>query len=172
MGELVSGGEYDVAIFDGTDYINSETANLYKDLAWSEFERALLDIALSQCGGTLTIQTKNGTTAAIDPFTYQKVKVWNADDVEIESDMTVVRTTKQFPSGTFDLTTERYLTVEIQPQNLSDLAAYHPVSWKCRAGVLNRDFEVVAIPDSNGWTGIKVRVGANEAVSCTQTVSQ
>ena len=35
----------------------------------------------------------------------------------------------------------------------------------------DRPFTVVDIPDST-WKGIRVEVGANEAVSCTQTVTK
>ncbi|HRE00947.1 MAG TPA: hypothetical protein PLV68_06580 [Ilumatobacteraceae bacterium] len=85
--------------------------------------------------------------------------------------MTVVTTTRNFPSGTFDVATETFVDLEIQPVNLSDLGAYNPGSWSCMAGNQPHPFTLVDIPGS-GWKGIKVRVSANEAVSCTQAVTQ
>ena len=142
--------------------IDLSSVNLFVLPNWNDLKVALLRIALEECGGTLTLQTKVGTTPAIDPFTYQKTAIWDYTGAPLESDMTVVKTTKQFTSGTFVVTTSdgHSRTIEIQPQNLSDVSAYNPGVWKCRAGVTNRPFTLVDIPDSQ-WKGIKVVVGPN-----------
>ena len=174
LAKLVSGTELGTpAVTDANgNYTNAQTANMYVLPEWSKFSGAMEAVALAECGGTLTLQTRIGTAAAADPFTYQKTAVVDSTGTDLGSDMTIVTTTKQFPSGTFDLSVPRdYVTVTILPQNLSSLTGYHPVSWSCKAGVTPRTFTVVPIPNSV-WTGVQVKVAANEAVSCIQTVSR
>jgi hypothetical protein len=153
-------------------YANLDTANLYILPTWATFSEAMKRIALHECGGTLTLQTKLGTDKAPDPFTYQKTAVLNPSGVAQTNDRTVVTTTNQFASGTFDIGVPEgtYLTIEIQPQNISDLSTYHYVSWSCRAGSTIVPFTLVTIPSST-WKGIRVNVAANQAVACTQTVA-
>ncbi|CAM9655101.1 unnamed protein product, partial [Phaeothamnion confervicola] len=167
-------------LIDGTNtgvvanatYSNAETANMYVLPDWSKFGDALAAVALAECGGTLTLRTNLGTGAAPDPFTYQNTARTNADGQPVTTDLKVVTTTRQFVSGTFDFKTDgRYETIEIQPQNISDLTAYTPVSWSCKAGLSTRTFTTFPIPGTP-WVGIRVRVAPNEAVSCTQTVAR
>lgn len=86
----------------------------------------------------------------------------------------MVTTNQQFTTGTFDfaIPNGEYVTVEIRPQNYSELTAYTPASWSCKAGVSNRSFDLVDLEGSNVWKGIRVQVAANEAVSCTLTVNR
>jgi len=145
---------------------------MYISPDYTNFGLALQTIALSQCGGTLTLQTKVGSTSAADPFTYQKTALTDSAGKPLVSDMTVITTTKQFSSGTFDLNISdgTYQTVEIQPQNLSGLSSYKSGTWSCKAGVTNRTFTLVPTA-SPIFSGIRVKVAANEAVSCVQTVT-
>jgi len=114
-----------------------------------------------------------GSTSAADPFTYQKTALSDAAGKAIVSDMTVITTTKQFSSGTFDLNISdgTFRTVEIQPLNLSDLSGYTSGTWSCKAGVTPRTFTLVSTA-SPIFSGIRVKVSANEAVSCVQTVTR
>ena len=156
------------------EYLNVETANMYVLPDWEQFPSTMKQIALGECGGTLTLKTElEGSGPAPDPFKYQTGEFLDANDESLEFEPRFVETTQQFITGTFDFTIPdgNYLTVEITPQNLSDLTGYDPSEWSCRAGVQDRQFDLVDIDDSP-WNGIKVRVGANEAVSCTQTVKQ
>ncbi len=175
LARLISNSDTGVPGTDTSGNVNNNPlANMFILPQWSQFNAALQAIALAQCGGTLTLQTKvGGTTAAADPFTYQKTALTSSSGAALTSDMTVVTTTRAFTSGTFDLniTDGTYVTVEIQPSNLSDLTGYTSGGWSCKAGVTNRPFTVVTIPNST-WTGIKVKVAANEAVSCVQTVNR
>jgi hypothetical protein len=175
LGRLIAGSDSGVVaptLVNGT-YTNSAVANLYVLPNWADFQKALQTIALAECGGTLTLQTKNAGAAAADPFTYQKTGVTDSSGAAITSDQTIVTTTKQFPSGTFDLSIPNgeFVTIEIQPQNLSDLTGYTPGDWTCKAGLATRTYTLVDIPNSN-WKGISVKVAANEAVSCTLAVSR
>jgi hypothetical protein len=60
------------------------------------------------------------------------------------------------------------------PHNLSDLTDYTPVGWSCKSGVTpitGLEFPPVNDVEYPGWTGVRVRVAANQAVSCTLNVS-
>jgi prepilin-type N-terminal cleavage/methylation domain-containing protein len=172
---LIGGNDFGVpALLNaGGGYSNAAEANMFISPNWSDFTHALQAIALAECGGTLTLQTRVGTAAASDPFTYQNTAITKADGSSVPTEQKVVSTTRQFVSGTFDFGVPdgQYLTIEIQPQNLSDLTGYQPAGWSCRAGASPRPVETFAIPGTT-WPGMRVRVGANEAVSCVQQVTR
>lgn len=177
LGRLVAGGDnYVSAIWNGSRYTNVATANLYTSTNWAQLPVALKAIALGECGGTLTLQTRIGGNPAADPFTYQNSQQYGPDGSPLVIEPRVVRTNRQFTTGTFefDIADGLYRDVVVLPENLSDLGAYHHVNWACRAGNQPREFSVVDIPggEASGWKGIRVRVGANEAVSCIQTVAR
>ncbi len=160
---------------DGLSYSNIEVADLYLEPDWNNFSRAMEAVALGECGGTLTLQTKiNGSSPAPDPFRYQNSAVTDAAGDPIDLEPTVVTTNQQFTTGTFDfaIPSGTYVTVDILPQNFSELTAYNPGSWSCKAGVSNRSVTPIDIADSGGWKGMRVQVAANEAVSCTLSVTQ
>lgn len=169
--KVTSGGQ--------TVYTNAAVANYYQlgssSADWNGLTAALQAAALGSCGGTLTLQTKHGDgSPARDPFRYQNSAAWNAEGDPLTVEQSVVTTSAQFSSGTFDfpLTAGTGQKVEIRPQNYAELSAYSPGTWSCRAGPHTRAVETFALPDAPaGWTGIRVDVMANEAVSCTLTVS-
>ena len=78
---------------------------------YTRFADALDKIVLGECGGTVTLQTKNvaDNLGAKDPFTYQN-----------STDNTVVKTSAAFKSGTFDVAFpgENAKTITITPQEL------------------------------------------------------
>ena len=179
LAKLVAGGGNDSTATTGVrattdddgNYTNAATANMYVLPSWNQFAGALEAVALDQCGGTLTLQTKVGPAHATDPFTYQNTGLTTSSGVAIPSKLEVVTTTRQFVSGTFDFDTRDFLTVEIQPQNLSDLRAYAPVEWSCTAAGQPRTITTFSIPNSS-WSGFRVKVAANEAVSCVHSVER
>lgn len=176
LARLIAGNDYGTpAIWDGTEYTNIEVADMYLEPNWDRFPGAMEAIALGECGGTLTLQTKlaNGDPAP-DPFRYQNSAVTDAAGDPVELEPSVVTTDAVFRTGTFDfaIPSGDYITVDILPQNFSELTGYNPGSWSCTAGVDNRPVTLVDVPDSGGWQGIQVQVSANEAVSCTMTVTQ
>ena len=76
LARLISGNDNGTpAIWDGSNYTNAEIADMYVLPQWSQFGSAMEDIALGECGGTLTLQTKLGGGAAPDPFRYQNSAV-------------------------------------------------------------------------------------------------
>jgi hypothetical protein len=174
IGRLIAGGDnYVPAIPSGTTYSNVAEANLYTSTNWSQLGNALKAVALGECGGTLTLQTRLNGAPAADPFSYQNTEQYSASGEALVIPQTVVRTNRQLTTGTFDfdISDGLHRDIVVLPNNLADLGSYSHVSWSCRAGVTDRPFTVVDIPDST-WKGIRVEVGANEAVSCTQTVTK
>ncbi len=171
---LITGTDNGVdGLLSGGTYTNASEANIYILPQWDQFEGALQAVALAECGATLTMQTKVAGAAAADPFVYQNTAITSSGGTAMASDLSVVTTTRQFTSGTFDfdIPDGSYVTVEIQPQNLSSLVAYEHASWSCRAGPDTKSFETVPIAGTT-WVGIRVQVRANEAVSCVQTVAR
>jgi hypothetical protein len=174
LARLIAGNDHGTAaVRGGSGYTNAEVADLYVLPQWSEFPEAMQAVALGECGGTLTLQTRVGSSSAVDPFRYQNTAVRDSSGTVLPVQSTVVTTNRQFTTGTFDLAIPngQFVTVDILPQNFSELTAYTPGSWSCRAGVTARSHEVLPIADST-WSGLRVRVAANEAVSCTLTVSR
>ncbi len=173
LARLISGNDNGTpAVWDGSNYTNNEIADMYVLPQWSQFSTAMEEIALGECGGTLTLQTKLGSGAAPDPVRYQNSAVTDSSGIPLDLEPTVVTTNQQFVTGTFDfpIPNGQFVTVDVLPQNYSELTGYTPGAWTCRAGNQNRPFELVDIPDAGAWKGIRVRVAANEAVSCSLSV--
>lgn len=171
---LISGNDHGVAaILQNGQYTNATQADNYVLPNWDQLDDALRAVALAECGGTLTVQTRVGSAAAGDPFTYQNTGITNSAGNAIESELRVVTTTPVFPSGTFDfdIGSGTYVDVTLEPTNTSGLLAYVPGTWSCRAGSNPR--AVTTFPVGNaGWRGLTVRVAANEAVSCIHSVTR
>jgi hypothetical protein len=182
LANLVAGDDTGVP-YTPTPVDNSTIANMYvlppaNQGGFSQLGPALKSVALGECGGTLTLQTKVGTITARDPFTYQNTAAWDEDGQPLTIAQKVKTTNQQNPSGTFDFTVPggTTVTVEIRPQNFAELDAYTPQGWSCRAGVTPvTDFETFPILDETnqptGWSGIRVPISANSAVACTLNVS-
>lgn len=156
---------------------NAKVADLFVLDDYDNFAQALQSVALAECGGTLTVSTRVGSTRAADPFTYQNSKVFNSSGADLEVQPTVVTTSSTFPTGTFDfeIPDGSYVTVELMPHNLSDLTGYSPVGWSCKSGITpitGLEFPPVNDVEYPGWTGVRVRVAANQAVSCTLNVTR
>ena len=70
----------------------------------------------------------------------------------------------------FDIADGTSRTVEIDPGQRADLTNYTGGTWSCKAGVTNRPVTTFAVTDSQ-FQGVRVVVGANEAVSCIHSVT-
>ena len=175
LARLIAGNDFGTpAVLSGGEYTNKEIADMYVLPQWSQFPDAMKAVALGDCGGTLTLQTKlNGTSAAPDPFRYQTNAITDAGGNPVEFKPTVVVTNQQFVTGTFDfpVASGQFVTVDIIPQNYAELKRYTPGAWTCRAGNADRPVELLTIPDAGAWKGVRVRIGANEAVSCQMAVT-
>ena len=131
---------------------------------YSYFADALDKIVLGECGGTVTLQTKNlaDGLGAKDPFTYSN-SVGN----------TTVKTSAAFKSGTFDVAFpgENAKTITISPQEFTNLSAWAHESWSCKSKGIAYPFTEAPVSGHAPWTSITLTVHANEAISCTQVVS-
>ncbi len=183
LARLVAGGDnYIEATYDANGFsTNAASANLYVLPQWDRLSNALFSIAMAECGGTVTLSTKvNGGNAAPDPFTFQNSKVWTVGTppVELEYPPTVVTTSPAYKTRTFsfDMSDGLPRTVEIIPHDLSSLIGYAPAStpWTCKAGITQLsapNMEAVTIP-GEPWTGVRLRVAPNTAISCTLNVTR
>ena len=160
LAQIVSEGAVVPAIFSGGKYTNAEVADFYATPNWAQFAVALNAMALAECGGTVTVQTKVGTAAAADPFTYQN-----------SADLKTATTSSLFRSGTFDfdLSGGGSKVVDITPLNVSGLSKYEPVSWSCKSAGSDYPFTTTTIAGSP-WSKITLTVSPNQAISCVQTV--
>jgi prepilin-type N-terminal cleavage/methylation domain-containing protein len=170
MGELVAG-----------QYVNPDTAELYIP-DWSLLPEALRAVALGQCAGTITMQTRSavpdasGSYPYLDrPVRYLAQSVKNPDGTPGKEEKKYVETNVQFTARTFDMEIPggAYVDVEMVPMDFSDLASrgYTTNRWECTiAGVPVAS--VPTVPTANPtWDGFAIRVGANRAVSCTHFVN-
>ena len=160
LSRIITVGDPVPAVPTGGPYTNAAVADLYVLPNFSQFAAAINSVALAECGGTVTMQTRVGTVAAADPFTYQN-----------SQDLTIATTSQQYRSGTFDfdLPGGTPITVDITPVNLSNLSKYEPVSWSCKAGGADYPFTATPIAGSE-WSKITLTVAPNLAISCIQTV--
>lgn len=159
--DLIDPGGVVPAEKTGAEYTNSQEATYYELPAWEEFAGAMTSMALAECGGTVTLQTKVGAASAPDPFTYQS-----------SVDMTTATTSAQFRSGTFDYDLAGGIeqTVTITPLVTSDLDAYSPTGWTCKAAGESYPFTATPI-DGGPWSSITLTVKPNKAISCTYQVT-
>lgn len=156
---------------------NAKVADLFVLENYSTFVDALQSVALAECGGTLTVATRVGANRAADPFSYQNSKVFSSAGDDLDIQPTVVTTSSSFPTGTFDfeIPDGSFVTVELMPHNLSDLTGYSPVGWSCASGtkpITDLEFPPVNDVEYPGWTGVRVKVAANQAISCTLNVTR
>ena len=174
LGDLVAGGDpsqngtgasgyYITRTYNSTTgWGDVSTADVLVTNQWDQFGSALTAIALADCGGTLTVQTRDGANAAADA------------DVTYQVDDKTVTTTRIAKAGTFDIPLNGLASAEVVllPQSL-DGTGYTAQSWSCRAGgadlVAGTDYHLV-VP-GNPMSGIAVTVRANAAVACTLRVS-
>lgn len=159
--DLVAPGGVVPAQISGGVYTNAKEATYYELPDFNLFTGAMTSMALAECGGTVTVQTRIGGVAAPDPFTYQN-----------SVDLTTATTSQQFRSGTFDydLAGGGSVSATITPINLSSLNRYVPVTWSCKSA--GADYPFTTSPVNGGpWTSISLTVNPNQAISCVQTVA-
>ena len=170
---LITGNDFGVpAQSVNGSYVNAEVANMYLLPDWSQFTGALTAVALAECGGTVTIQTKVGGAAAADPFEYQHTATTNATGLPVTPSLEVVKTTKTYPSGTFDFSIPdgEFITIDIQPMIPAN-TKYAPSDWSCKVGPNAKSVETFAV-NGGPWTGIRLQVRPNEAISCVLQVTR
>lgn len=119
----------------------------------------LAAIALAECGGTVTVQTRDAAGVPADEDVLYTL---------LPSDE-VGTTSRGRKSATFDVPLDGApsLTVELVPQDLTQ-SELNPVGWSCRSAGTSHPFSL-RTGDAAG--GITLSVTPNDAVSCTLEVS-
>jgi hypothetical protein len=158
-------------------YTNAEVADFYLQESFDvdAFGAAMRAAALKDCGGTLTLQTRNADTGAHvdDEFRFENPTYRNDAGVLVEARARTVTTSANFRTGTFDFDlsdSSRFFDVDVFPAQLQTNENYDFVGWSCRSGADPRNPDPRLI-DGSTFEGFTVRVGTNEAVSCTMSVS-
>lgn len=154
-------GGFVEALPRGGPYTNAAAADMFVLPNYTNFGTALASVALGQCGGTVTVQTRVGTQPAQDPFTYENLTTNEQ-----------VQTSAAYRSGTFDIALPGggATTVTISPQQFTNLVRYSPAGWSCKSGGQNYPFTTVPVDGHAPWTAIQLTVNPNQAVSCIQQV--
>ena len=152
------------------NYTNADVANLYISPSFANFTNALRAIALDQCGGTVTVQTRRSGAPETHPFTYVNTAVRDNDGNVLAPTLKTVTTDADNPGATIDFTipSGKSITVDIQPVVTSDLAGFKPAGWTCRSGpnaIPVSEFDVSGL-----WKGVRVSIDANAAISCVLAV--
>lgn len=176
LGDLIAGndlsnydgdtsGRYVKVSYDGGwDSEAVRNADLLTTTDFSQFGGALESIALAECGGTLTVQTRkvsDGTPLAAS-VTYE---VTGLDRPVTESTTSAVS-----KSAVFDISADGGTSADIllQPRSL-DGTGFDADDWTCRSkNVEITDPTKLSLHDSSAGAigGIDLTVEANEAVSC------
>jgi len=171
LGQLVTGlaepSKYDEDIpgYVAVDYSGGwgdvSGADLLVAADYGQFAEALKTIALDECGGTLTVQTRDSADNPADASVTYRLGT---------EEITTSRVVK---SGTFqvDLAGVPSSTVELIPQPLAG-TGYVAQSWSCRASgaelTQGSDFDLITGDPADGIT---VTVRANAAIGCTLSVA-
>jgi hypothetical protein len=155
---------------DSGKYTNSDVANLYISPTFDKFTDALRAIALDQCGGTVTVQTRRNGAPETHPFTYVNTAVRDNEGNVLTPTLQTVTTDADNPGATIDFTipSGKSITVDIQPVVTSDLAGFKPAGWTCRSGP--NSITVTEFDVSGLWKGARVSIDANAAISCALAV--
>lgn len=169
LGNFIAGGKlqsssdkpYVKSVFQDGAWTEVDTADMFITSDFTKLPSALSSIALGQCGGTLTLQTRLGDGS---PAT---------NDVTYESNGQTVTTSLVNRAAAFDLTLPGGVAASatVTPQSFVD-SGYVPQEWTCRSkGVALDSSKWSYVSAGDASMGIDVTVGPNEAVSCTLRVS-
>lgn len=151
-------------------YRNADQANLYLLPTFDQFVAALRAVALAACGGTVTVQTTYQGAPLATAVSYQNTAMTTPQGAELPPTGRILTTDQVNTRVTFDfpVTTGAAVVVDIAPTVTSLHDGLRASGWSCRAGPAAR--ASTTFPVDGGWSGVRVQVAANEAVSCTLTV--
>ncbi|MCB0967832.1 MAG: prepilin-type N-terminal cleavage/methylation domain-containing protein [Ilumatobacter sp.] len=176
LGDLIAGNDISNYEGDSTDrYIKVsydggwdaeavEEADLLTTTDFSQFGGALESIALAECGGTLTVQTRLRS----DTSPLKKTVGYEASGEHLP--LTESQTSSVNKTAAFDISTEGGASIDIllKPRTL-DGTGYRADGWTCRSkNVEITDPSKMSIHDAGEGPagGIDLNVAANEAVAC------
>lgn len=169
LGDLIA-GESNPAAYDGsekyelvtydasTGWGDVSTADMLTTPDFAQIGSGLAAIALAECGGTLTVQTRDGSGDPADA------------DISYTLGAEQVTTTRINKSGTFDVPFggSASATVQLVPQSL-DGTGYVATGWSCAAAGSPLSHTLITAGDPGA--GVELTVTPNAAVSCTMEVA-
>ena len=180
LGDLVAGNDLSTYAGDATNrYVKVEadgagnfdpnavgSADILTTTDFDKFGGALEAIALAECGGTLTVQTRKSSdgTPVSPTITYE---VTGVDVALTESSTSAVSKT-----AVFDIATESALdtTVLLKPRSFEG-TGFEPTGWQCRLrNVPVTDPSKVDPVSADPLDGINLTISANEALACVLLV--
>ncbi len=149
--------DYDV---DGSwDNVN-ETTHVLTTGNFGQLGGGLASIALAECGGTLTVQTREGSGDPADAAVTYTVGSEQATTTRINKAVTFDIPLAGSPST----------IVQLVPEPLGG-TGYVATGWSCRSGgadlTLGSDYSLITAAPADG---VNVTVTANAAVACTMSV--
>lgn len=134
------------------------TADLLLTDNFDQFGSALTQIALAECGGTFTVQSRTSAGQPADAeITYQ-----------VDGRTVTTSRVSKAASATIDLSGVPARDIEVVPVDLES-SGYTADAWSCRAGGADHPYTLLDAGDPAA--GIEVEVRANAAVSCTLRVT-
>ncbi|WP_424345224.1 prepilin-type N-terminal cleavage/methylation domain-containing protein [Ilumatobacter sp.] len=169
---------------DAVEYTNPDTATYYPQANFKEkpFAAAMKAAALKDCGGTLTVQTRDADTnqPVSEEFVYENPSYRDDAANPISAEARRVTTSQRFRTGTFDFEIKgsEFFDVDIVPSEFQTLAGYEPVGgegaagWSCRSGADSKGTLTSIAIQGSSFQGFSVNVKANEAVSCVLKVKK
>jgi prepilin-type N-terminal cleavage/methylation domain-containing protein len=170
LGDLIVGGSPATSTNSTYNLVQSNADGTWPDVSAADvlvapnftyFKSALQRIALGECGGTLTVQTRlgDGTTA---PF-----------NVTYETEGEQVTTSRVAKSGTFDIDLaggiDKSITLLVDQADLT-AAGYTAERWECM--LAGDDFAPALVEPGNPAAGTELTISANGAVACTLIVAK
>lgn len=174
LGNLVAGvhptagKQYVEATYSSGQWQNFDpnTTDLLSTSNWGALGQALTAIALGECGGTVTLQTKHadGSLAQAD-VTYHVDHGTGVEQVTTSQISRAAAVDMKFPSGITQV------TATIAPWDLH-VAGYAATGWSCSTRGAPLASSQWSLQDAGDPSkGIQLTVNANEAISCTMTVT-
>ncbi len=184
VGRLVGGSEVIPFVANGAgDFTNLKTANLFTSPSWSSLGPALEKIALGECGGTISVQTRQGSASGPNvstTFSYSKAAEYydaaGSSPVGGALIGTVISTNSVQKVTTMDMNLDDGLDryVDLIPRGVSSMTTLNYSGWECRSGPNSVPTSLLPVVENGNtvpnWQGVRVRVKANQAVSCTLVV--
>lgn len=143
-------------------YTNARTANFYPLPDFTMLGKALKSVALAQCGGTVTLQTKLGGTRFKGEVQYQN---------SFTSQIAVTSDVERYANVDLNTPDGQTVQVSIEPVPTPSLDGYTLDAWTCTSGTSTWTPPTVDAPNSP-WDGILLDINLNAAVSCTMKVKR
>lgn len=166
-----------VRLNSAAEIVDKGTTDIYVPSNWSYLPAALKAVALGQCAGTLTFQTRLTSDPSghfLQPVMYAPRKVTQDDAAVIEENKRYVETNAMNTARTLDFVFDGAgVQVDVVPLPFSNLQGYETDHWECfEAGVGGTvpAERLITLPDQPNALGFTVRINANRAVSCTHWI--